>query len=156
MIQVQTELLVADNTGAKKIECIKVLGGSKRRYASVGDIIVVSVKEAIPDGKVKKGTVHKAVVVRTKYAILRNDGSNSEFERGSTTSCALKFSGDPNTGLISPAADEIALVTGGVSRLTIDSNGAATFTGNVQVNGALTVTGGFDSGENLALIIALG
>ena len=66
MIQVQTELYVADNTGAKKIECIKVLGGSKRRYASVGDLIVISVKDAIPKGKVKKGSVHKAVVVRTK------------------------------------------------------------------------------------------
>ena len=61
MIQVQTELLVADNTGAKRIECIKVLGGSKRRYASIGDIIVITVKEAIPKGKVKKGSVHKAV-----------------------------------------------------------------------------------------------
>ena len=75
MIQVQTELLVADNTGAKKIECIKVLGGSKRRYASIGDIIVVSVKEAIPRGKVKKGSVHRAVIVRTKQGIFRNDGS---------------------------------------------------------------------------------
>ena len=78
------------------------------------------------------------------------------FERGSLSNCALKFAGDPNTGLISPASDEIALVTGGSSRLTIDSNGAATFTGNVQVNGSLSVTGNFDSGENLALIIALG
>ena len=66
MIQVQTELMVADNTGAKKIECIKVLGGSKRRYASIGDTIVVAVKEAIPKGKVKKGAVHKAVVVSDK------------------------------------------------------------------------------------------
>ena len=66
MIQVQTELFVADNTGAKKIECIKVLGGSKRRYASIGDTIVVAVKEAIPKGKVKKGSVHKAVVVSDK------------------------------------------------------------------------------------------
>ena len=66
MIQVQTELLVADNTGAKRIECIKVLGGSKRRYASIGDTIVIAVKEAIPKGKVKKGSVHKAVVVDDK------------------------------------------------------------------------------------------
>ena len=64
MIQVQTELNVADNTGARIVECIKVLGGSKRRYASVGDRIVVSVKEAIPNGKVKKGSVHKAIVVQ--------------------------------------------------------------------------------------------
>ena len=70
MIQVQTELNVADNTGARRVECIKVLGGSKRRYASVGDIIVISVKDAIPKGKVKKGAVHKAVVVRTKKKYL--------------------------------------------------------------------------------------
>ena len=69
MIQVQTELNVADNTGAKIVECIKVLGGSKKRTASVGDKIVVSVKEAIPNGKVKKGSVHKAVIVRTKYSV---------------------------------------------------------------------------------------
>ena len=65
MIQVQTELGVADNTGARRVECIKVLGGSKRRYASIGDNIVVSIKDAIPEGKVKKGSVHRAVVVRT-------------------------------------------------------------------------------------------
>ena len=80
MIQVQTELGVADNTGARIVECIKVLGGSKRRYASVVDIIVVAVKEAIQDGKVKKGTVHKAIVVRTKYSIHRNDGSKVKFD----------------------------------------------------------------------------
>ena len=80
MIQVQTELYVADNTGAKKIECIKVLGGSKRRYASIGDTIVVAIKEAIPKGKVKKGTVHKAVVVRVKKGIHRNDGSKVRFD----------------------------------------------------------------------------
>ena len=73
MIQVQTELNVADNTGARVVECIKVLGGSKRRTASVGDKIVVSVKDAMPNGKVKKGTVQKAVIVRTKYPISRND-----------------------------------------------------------------------------------
>ena len=113
------------------------------------------------DGEVTVDTSLKTVVIHdaiTKGGIpvLRHDGSNSQFERGSTTNCALKFAGDPNTGLISPAADEIALVTGGSSRLTIDANGAATFTGNVQVNGTLSVTGNFDSGENLALIIALG
>ena len=80
MIQVQTELMVADNTGAKIVECIKVLGGSKRRTASVGDKIVVSVKEAIPNGKVKKGSVQKAIVVRTKYSIHRNDGSKVKFD----------------------------------------------------------------------------
>ena len=80
MIQIQTELSVADNTGAKRVECIKVLGGSKRRYASVGDIIVISVKDAIPKGKVKKGAVHKAVVVRTKKEIFRDDGSKVQFD----------------------------------------------------------------------------
>jgi len=113
------------------------------------------------DGEVTVDTSLKTVVIHDAiqnggYPLLRQDGSNSLFERGATSSCALKFAGDPNTGLISPASDEIALVTGGVSRLTIDANGAATFTGNVQVNGDLSVTGKFDSGENLALIIALG
>ena len=75
MIQMQTKLDVADNSGAKQVQCIKVLGGSKRRTASIGDIIVVSVKEAIPRGKVKKGEVLKAVIVRTKKEIRRNDGS---------------------------------------------------------------------------------
>ena len=113
------------------------------------------------DGEVTVDTSLKTVVIHDAltnggFPVLRQDGSNSQFERGSTNNCALKFAGDPNTGLISPASDELALVTGGVSRLTIDANGAATFTGNVQVNGSLSVTGGFDSGENLALIIALG
>ena len=86
MIQVQTELTVADNTGARIVECIKVLGGSKRRTASVGDSIVVSVKEAIPNGKVKKGSVHKAIVVRTKYSIHRNDGSTVKFDNNAAVS----------------------------------------------------------------------
>ena len=80
MIQVHTELAVADNTGARRVECIKVLGGSKRRYASIGDRIVVSVKDAIPNGKVKKGSVQKAVVVRTRKSIYRNDGSQVKFD----------------------------------------------------------------------------
>ena len=81
MIQVQTELMVADNTGAKRVECIKVLGGSKRRFASVGDIIIVSIKEAIPKGKVNKGDVHHAVIVRTAKEIRRNDGSAIRFDK---------------------------------------------------------------------------
>ena len=80
MIQIHTEMEVADNTGAKRIECIKVLGGSKRRYASIGDIIVVSIKDAMPKGKVKKGDVHKAVVVRTRKQIYRIDGSSIKFD----------------------------------------------------------------------------
>lgn len=80
MIQMQTELEVADNSGARRVECIKVLGGSKRRYASIGDVIVVTVKEAIPRGRVKKGEVMKAVVVRVKQAIKRSDGSVIRFD----------------------------------------------------------------------------
>lgn len=80
MIQQQTELEVADNTGAKRVECIKVLGGSRRRYATIGDVIVVSVKDALPRGKVKKGDVHKAVIVRTRKQIYRNDGSCIKFD----------------------------------------------------------------------------
>jgi large subunit ribosomal protein L14 len=83
MIQMQTILDVADNSGAKKVMCIKVLGGSKRKYASVGDIIVVSVKEAIPGAKVKKGEVTKAVVVRTVKEIPRPDGSYIRFDENS-------------------------------------------------------------------------
>ena len=79
MIQMQSELTVADNSGARRVECIKVLGGSKRRYARVGDIIKVSIKEAIPRGRVKKGDVSFAVVVRTAAAISRADGSRIRF-----------------------------------------------------------------------------
>ena len=106
MIQVQTELFVADNTGAKKIECIKVLGGSKRRNASVGDIIVVSVKEAIPRGKVKKGSVHKAVIVRTKQGILRNDGSKVKFDNNAAV--LVDDKGEPvGTRIFGPVTREL-------------------------------------------------
>ena len=81
MIQVETILDVADNSGARKVQCIKVLGGAGRKYAYVGDIIVVSIKEAIPRGRVKKGTVTKAVVVRTAKDIRRADGSVIRFDR---------------------------------------------------------------------------
>ena len=80
MIQMQTNLDVADNSGARRVMCIKVLGGSKRRYATVGDIIVVSIKEAIPRGKVKKGDVYDAVVVRTRKGVRRADGSLIRFD----------------------------------------------------------------------------
>jgi large subunit ribosomal protein L14 len=83
MIQAETKLTVADNSGAKVLSCIKVLGGSRRRYAGIGDIIVVSVKEAIPNAKVKKGDVLKAVVVRTKKEIRRQDGSFIRFDDNS-------------------------------------------------------------------------
>ncbi|MGF1622024.1 MAG: 50S ribosomal protein L14 [Rhodomicrobiaceae bacterium] len=81
MIQMQTNLDVADNSGARRVQCIKVLGGSKRRFATVGDIIVVSVKEAIPRGRVKKGQVMKAVIVRTAKGLRRSDGSLIRFDR---------------------------------------------------------------------------
>ncbi len=80
MIQMQTNLSVADNSGAKRVQCIKVLGGSMRRYANIGDIIKVTVKDAIPRGKVKKGDVYKAVVVRTKKGVRRGDGSTIRFD----------------------------------------------------------------------------
>ena len=81
MIQMRTNLEVADNSGARRVQCIKVLGGSRRKYASVGDVIVVSIKEAIPRGRVKKGEVHRAVVVRTSSAIKRKDGSLIRFDK---------------------------------------------------------------------------
>ena len=81
MIQSETMLEVADNSGARRGQCIKVLGGSKRKYASVGDVIVVSIKEAIPRGRVKKGDIHRAVVVRTAKDIHRTDGSAIRFDR---------------------------------------------------------------------------
>ncbi len=106
MIQVQTEILVADNTGAKRVECIKVLGGSKRRYASIGDIIVVSVKDAIPKGKVKRGSVHKAVVVRTKKGIHRNDGSKVKFDNNAVVLTDDK--GEPiGTRIFGPVTREL-------------------------------------------------
>ena len=81
MIQMQSKLFVADNSGARKIQCIKVLGGSKRRSASIGDIIVVSIKDAIPRAKVKKGDVYKAVIVRTSKDFQRNDGTSIRFDK---------------------------------------------------------------------------
>jgi large subunit ribosomal protein L14 len=81
MIQQQSNLEVADNSGARRVMCIKVIGGSQRRYASVGDVIVVSIKEAIPRGKVKKGEVHRAVIVRTRRDIHRPDGSTIRFDK---------------------------------------------------------------------------
>ncbi|GMR20268.1 MAG: 50S ribosomal protein L14 [Gammaproteobacteria bacterium] len=83
MIQMQSMLSVADNSGAKKVQCIKVLGGSKRRYAAIGDVVKVSIKEAIPRGRVKKGDVYNAVIVRTKKGVRRNDGSVIRFDTNS-------------------------------------------------------------------------
>ena len=108
MIQVQTKLTVADNTGARIVQCIKVIGGSERRFASIGDIIVVSVKEAIPNGKVKKGTVHKAIVVRTKYAVHRNDGSKVKFDNNAAV--IIDDKGEPiGTRIFGPVTRELRL-----------------------------------------------
>ena len=106
MIQMQTRLSVADNSGAKKVACIKVLGGSKRRYAAIGDIIVVSVKEAIPNSKVKKGDVMKAVVVRTKKEIGRDDGSSLRFDDNAAV--LINDAGEPiGTRIFGPVAREL-------------------------------------------------
>ena len=106
MIQVQTELTVADNTGARRVECIKVLGGSKRRTASIGDMIVISVKDAIPTGKVKKGSVHRAVIVRTRKAIYRNDGSKVKFDNNAVVITDEK--GEPmGTRIFGPVTREL-------------------------------------------------
>jgi large subunit ribosomal protein L14 len=106
MIQNHTELMVADNTGAKRVECIKVLGGSKRRYAGVGDLIVITVKDAIPKGKVKKGTVHRAVVVRTKKEIFRDDGSKIQFDNNAVVLTDEK--GEPmGTRIFGPVTREL-------------------------------------------------
>ena len=106
MIQNHTELTVADNTGAKRVECIKVLGGSKRRYAGVGDLIVVSIKDAIPKGKVKKGAVHKAVVVRTRKGIYRDDGSKVKFDTNAVVITDEK--GEPmGTRIFGPVTKEL-------------------------------------------------
>ena len=106
MIISETKLTVADNSGARLIQCIKVLGGSKRRSASIGDIIVVSVKEAIPNGKVKKGEVLKAVIVRTSKAINRYDGSSIKFDKNSAV--LLSNEGEPiGTRIFGPVTREL-------------------------------------------------
>lgn len=106
MIQVQTRLAVADNTGAKELMCIKVLGGSWRRYASIGDIIVCSVKEASPGGVVKKGDVVKAVVVRTRKSLRREDGSYIRFDENAAV--ILKDEKEPKgTRIFGPVAREL-------------------------------------------------
>jgi large subunit ribosomal protein L14 len=106
MIQTESRLQVADNSGARSVQCIKVLGGSKRRTASVGDIIVVSVKEAIPRGKVKKGEVLRAVIVRTAKAISRADGSAIRFDGNAAVLVDKK--GDPiGTRIFGPVTREL-------------------------------------------------
>src|SRR3954451_15825565 len=106
MIQMQTNLEVADNSGARRVQCIKVLGGSKRRFATVGDIIVVSVKEAIPRGRVKKGDVHQAVIVRTAREIRRADGSSIRFDRNAAV--LLNRRGEPiGTRIFGPVTREL-------------------------------------------------
>jgi large subunit ribosomal protein L14 len=106
MIQMQTNLDVADNSGARRVMCIKVLGGSKRKYASIGDVIVVSVKDAIPRGRVKKGDVHRAVVVRTANSIRRGDGSMIRFDRNAAV--LINKQGEPiGTRIFGPVTREL-------------------------------------------------
>ena len=106
MIQAESNLEVADNSGARRVQCIKVLGGSKRKYASVGDVIVVSVKEAIPRGRVKKGDVHRAVVVRTSKGIQRNDGTVIRFDRNAAV--LISANGEPiGTRIFGPVTREL-------------------------------------------------
>ncbi len=106
MIQMQTRLNVADNSGAKEVMCVKVLGGSKRRYASVGDVIVVSIKEALPNSKVKKGSVSRAVIVRTKHKMRRADGSYIRFDENAAVLISLQK--EPiGTRIFGPVAREL-------------------------------------------------
>lgn len=106
MIQMQSRMTVADNSGAKEVQCIKVLGGSKRRTAGVGDIVVVSIKEALPNSKVKKGDVAKAVIVRTKHAIRRPDGSYIRFDENSAV--LVNANKEPvGTRIFGPVAREL-------------------------------------------------
>lgn len=106
MIQLKSLLEVADNSGARKVVCVKVLGGSRRRYASVGDVIVVAVKEATPNSKIAKGSVHKAVVVRTAKAVSREDGSYIRFDDNSVV--LINDSSEPvGTRIFGPVAREL-------------------------------------------------
>jgi large subunit ribosomal protein L14 len=106
MIQMETSLDVADNSGARRVQCIKVLGGSKRKYATIGDIIVVAVQEAIPKGRVKKGQVMKAVVVRTAKGVRRPDGSLIRFDRNAAV--LINAQGDPvGTRIFGPVTREL-------------------------------------------------
>lgn len=106
MIQMQTVLKVADNSGARVVQCIKVLGGSKRRFASVGDVIVVSVKSALPNGRVSKGSVQRAVVVRTRYPVRRPDGLDVRFDANAAVLISTK--GEPvGTRIFGPVTREL-------------------------------------------------
>ena len=106
MIQMQTKLDVADNSGARLLQCIKVLGGSKRKTASVGDVIVVSIKEAIPRGRVKKGDVHRAVIVRTSKEVKRNDGTCIRFDKNAAV--LVNKSNEPiGTRIFGPVTREL-------------------------------------------------
>jgi len=106
MIQTETRLRVADNSGAKSVACIKVLGGSKRRYATVGDVIIVAVKEAMPNSKVKKGDVARAVIVRTAKEIRRMDGTHIRFDDNSAV--LINAQGEPiGTRIFGPVAREL-------------------------------------------------
>lgn len=106
MIQAESNLEVADNSGARRIQCIRILGGSRRRWASVGDVIVVTIKEAIPRGRVKKGDIHRAVVVRTAKEIRRPDGTSIRFDRNAAV--LIDPTGEPiGTRIFGPVTREL-------------------------------------------------
>ena len=106
MIQAESNLEVADNSGARRVQCIRILGGSRRRWASVGDVIVVTIKDAIPRGRVKKGDIHRAVVVRTAKEIRRPDGSSIRFDRNAAV--LIDPSGEPiGTRIFGPVTREL-------------------------------------------------
>jgi len=106
MIHTQTQLEVADNSGARRVECIRILGGSRRKWGSVGDVIVVSIKDAIPRGRVKKGDVHKAVIVRTAKEIRRSDGTSIRFDRNAAV--LINADGEPiGTRIFGPVTREL-------------------------------------------------
>ncbi|MCF8495466.1 MAG: 50S ribosomal protein L14 [Alphaproteobacteria bacterium] len=106
MIQMQSRMMVADNSGAREVQCVKVLGGSKRRTANIGDVVIVSVKDAIPRGRVKKGTVHRAVIVRSRFGLNRTYGETIRFD---TNACVLiNAAGEPiGTRIFGPVTREL-------------------------------------------------
>ena len=144
MIQVESRLNVADNSGAKEVLCVKVLGGSKRRFASVGDIIVVTVKDAIPKGKVKKGTVHKAVIVRTRKELKRVDGSTIKFDTNAAV--LINNQGEPvGTRIFGPVCRELRSKKTNENHFT--STGGLIMSMRLKKGDQVTVNTGKDKGK---------
>ncbi len=144
MIQVETNLDVADNSGARRVQCIKVLGGAHRRYATIGDIIVVAVKEAIPKGRVKKGQVMKAVIVRTAKAIRRPDGSAIRFDRNAAV--LINANGEPvGTRIFGPVTRELRGDEPHEDRLA--RSGGAVMAARIKKGDKVVVIAGRDKGK---------